>query len=239
MKYDYETGDGTTEDSAVFYCVLPRVDWFKQSLMKAIASMGDTGSWVKYGTAEPEWAQNEANKMLGSARIVNGDPIPIGRVTMLATEELPEGWLDCDGSTYNRVDYPELYEVIAETLKLDADTFFVPDLFTRMPIGVPAAAVGEEAGGEQINLVVDYLPPHTHGITIYDPGHVHQDLGDVTTSAGLVGEIPAPVSYQTGGYTLPAVTNITAVASDTGGGEPISVPLPPVTGVRFAIFAGR
>lgn len=239
MRSDFETGDGITDAVAVLFCSIPRIDWFKQSIVKAIAEMGDEGSWVQYGTATPEWAQNEANKTLGSIRILIGNPLPLGKIEMLACEDLPEGWLDCDGSVHNRVDFPALWDVIAEALKIDADTFFVPDLNSgRIPIGVPVEGTGVEGGGEQINLVVDYLPAHSHEISIIDPGHLHQDLGDVTTGAGLVGELPAPVSYQTGGYTLPAMTNITAIASNTGGNEPISVPLPPVTGVRFAMYAG-
>ena len=163
----------------------------------------------------------------------------LGSIIALATQEVPENCLLCDGATYNRVDYPELWEVIADSLKLDADTFFVPDLQIRIPIGVPPEGVGAEGGEENpsVTLVVDHLPAHTHDVSIFDPGHLHQDLGDVTTSAGLVGEIPAPVTYQTGGYTLLAYTGITASASSTGEGEPVALPLPAVTGIVYAMVA--
>jgi len=162
----------------------------------------------------------------------------LGHIVTLATNEIPENMIPCDGGTYNRADYPELWEVLADSLKIDADTFFTPNLSeARIPIGVPPEGVGLEAGGEQIELVVDFLPPHSHDITIIDPGHFHEDLGNSTLAPGLIGEIPALTASVTGGFTLTAMTGISASASDTGGGEPITVPLPPVTGVTFAMVA--
>lgn len=163
----------------------------------------------------------------------------LGSILTLATQEIPENCLQCDGTTYNRVDYPELWEVIADSLKLDTDTFFVPDLQVRIPIGVPPEGVGAEGGevNPEVTLVIDHLPAHNHSVNLIDPGHIHGIVGTAGVSAGLVGEIPAPVTIATVGDTLPANTGITVSINNTGEGEPVALPYPPVTGVMFVMVA--
>jgi microcystin-dependent protein len=241
VKYDFETGDGTTDDSAILFVTLPRLDWFKQNLVKALQEMGNPLSWVKYGTVEPDWAQNEANKMLGSIQFMNGNPFPIGKIDIMATEEIPEGWLLCDGTTYARVDYPELYEAIAGSCHVDADNFFVPDLrLPRLPGYTDVSSVGQQNSDDwSVFIFENNMPTHSHEITIIDPSHTHADFGDVITTVGLIGEIPAPVTVQTPSEIVPAVTGITAVAGNTGGSEALELPDIPITGVRYMIWAGR
>lgn len=161
----------------------------------------------------------------------------IGHIVTLATEEIPDNMLLCDGATYNRVDYPELFSVIADSLKLDADTFNVPDLIVRLPIGGTPDAVGAEGGGEGITLAIDHLPAHSHAANVTDLGHSHVIVGIAALTAALYGEIPAFVGQPSLGATETAFTGISVDIGNTGEGEEISVPYPPVTGVVFAIVA--
>ena len=56
------------------------------------------------------------------------DPIPIGALMAFGTGQNPNGWLLCDGSTYQAAAYPELFSVIAGSILPAPTTFNVPDL---------------------------------------------------------------------------------------------------------------
>jgi len=87
----------------------------------------------------------------------------VGQIVTLATLLLPEDMLWCDGATYNRVDYPELYGVIDNAFILTADTFKTPDLVGKFPLGVSGShAIGTGGGLENVTLSTAEIPSHTH-----------------------------------------------------------------------------
>lgn len=53
---------------------------------------------------------------------------PIGTIQVFAFEEIPQGWLICDGHPYIIDDYPELYKTIGFTFGGKGTKFKVPDL---------------------------------------------------------------------------------------------------------------
>lgn len=57
---------------------------------------------------------------------LNGAPCMIGAVILYATNAAPDGTLPCDGSTFLRVDYPKLYDVLSPIYKPDVDHFTTP-----------------------------------------------------------------------------------------------------------------
>lgn len=97
---------------------------------------------------------------------------------------IPPRWLLCDGKSYLRADYPELFKAIDSFFgSVDGTHFNVPDLRGRMDLGkdnmggtpsgrVTAASLGGVnaqtlggAGGEQTTVVTTpNYPPHTHTI---------------------------------------------------------------------------
>lgn len=82
----------------------------------------------------------------------------------------------CDGSEYNRGDYPLLHSVIPDHMKT-ADTFFVPDLIGRFPTGADASGnVGLQGGEAEHTLTAVEMPVHRHNVTTtdlftYEPGN--------------------------------------------------------------------
>lgn len=56
--------------------------------------------------------------------------MPVGTITAFATQNIPKGWLFCDGSAISRVEYKDLLDVIGLTYGIgDGDkTFNLPDL---------------------------------------------------------------------------------------------------------------
>lgn len=97
---------------------------------------------------------------------------------------IPPRWLLCDGQSYLRADYPELFGAIDSVFgSVDATHFNVPDLRGRMELGkdnmggtasgrVTAASLGGGnaqtlggVGGEQVHvLTIAELAAHDHGI---------------------------------------------------------------------------
>ncbi|MGR3480467.1 phage tail protein [Salipiger marinus] len=106
---------------------------------------------------------------------------PTGSLQATLASSAPEGggWLFCDGSFHRKADYPTLYAMLGGTYGETEDSFGLPDLQGRLPMGtggMGAPAVGAFGGAPQVTLTVAQLPSHGHGIT--DPGHTHAFAGD-------------------------------------------------------------
>jgi len=124
----------------------------------------------------------------------------IGMIFPIVTIDPPPNVLPCDGSTYLRVDYPNLYDVLDTPFIVDSDHFIVPDLRNRTIIGAGDTFSNADIGGEsEHTLTVSELASHTHSIPL-------------TTS------LPAQAGVGfAGDVTVPVVTSNTG---STGGDAP-------------------
>ncbi len=129
----------------------------------------------------------------------------IGHVISFISQDPPPNVLPCDGASYLRVDFPELYAVLDPFFITDADNFTVPDLRGRTVIGVGSGAglttrnVGDAGGEETHQLSTSEIASHTHTIPL---------------TVGLPAQ--AGVGF-TGDQTVPFVTQNTG---STGGDSP-------------------
>jgi len=127
--------------------------------------------------------------------------------------------LACDGTSYLRDDYPDLYDVIGVAFGADdADHFNVPNLIGRVGVGngstdgLTPHAVGDFFGEETHVLEEGELAAHNHS----DNGHQHGFQGMVVTPI-LMGEL----TPSTGGVATPLLTNYGyADISITGNSDP-------------------
>ena len=90
------------------------------------------------------------------------------------------GWLICDGRSFNSTDYPDLYMVISNSFGGGEGTFNIPDCRSRV-IGVigqgndlSSREMGETDGEETHTMSISELVSHTHtGTSNNAGGHTH------------------------------------------------------------------
>ncbi len=96
----------------------------------------------------------------------------IGEMRMFGGNFAPEGWAICDGRSLPVSSYETLYTIIGRTYGGDANTFKLPDLRGRIPVGqgtgpgIAAKTLGQMGGSETVVLANAQLPQHTHDIVI-------------------------------------------------------------------------
>ncbi|OJV18042.1 MAG: hypothetical protein BGO21_14610 [Dyadobacter sp. 50-39] len=88
----------------------------------------------------------------------------VGDIRLFAGDKAPNGWLLCDGSVLRVSEYDALASLLQNTYGGDGvDTFAVPDLRSRIPMGLSAAfPIATQAGSETVALNVAQLPAHGH-----------------------------------------------------------------------------
>lgn len=112
----------------------------------------------------------------------------------------PTGWLLCDGASYPRATYPDLFTAIGVAFgSVDGTHFNVPNLKGKVPVGKDAAQtefdVLGETGGAKTHTHTG--PSHTHATDVQG-GHGH------TTGAGVYnGGLSSNVYTAGTGYSPP------------------------------------
>ena len=92
--------------------------------------------------------------------------VSLGMIIPFTTATLPAWVLPCDGSQYDRADYPALYAVLDASLKVDADTFETPDLAGKYIAGSGGAlSAFDEVGSNSVALTAAENGPHEHSYT--------------------------------------------------------------------------
>lgn len=130
------------------------------------------------------------------------DTCMIGAIIPIATATYPTGILPCDGGTYQRADYPLLYDLLDPAFIVDTNQFMTPDLRGRSVIGtgsgflLTAYSLGDTGGLESVTLDETQIPPHSHSYTpptvspviqgelVPDPFTAHVGFPALTGSAG-------------------------------------------------------
>jgi len=138
--------------------------------------------------------------------------------------------LACDGAIYNRVDYPILYSKIDTAYIIDADTFSVPDMRDRVPVGVGGDFVAGDTGGEQNHLLtIDEMPLHSH---TNDP-HAHSEIAAIPALADFGTGAPVPSATASA-----ASTGLASITIHNTGGTDSHNNMQPYLAVAWAIVAG-
>lgn len=193
---------------------------------RTIASNGEASADIVRVAGKPG-----AYYITDFVRGVPQDPnnIPLtGEIKMWPGATAPEGYLLCDGTVYNNVDYPSLAGLLGNTWGGVAGTSFaVPDFRRRFPWGVGS---GVALGFSDTETVVSNRnPQHSHTI----PNHTHTDnfsiasfshvVNDTNQNAGDTNRLQGPASHT---HTING-----AVTSSGGGGATSTSAIPTSSGV--------
>lgn len=130
-----------------------------------------------------QWAKTLVTELNKFSNEVSGNgSVPTGGTMFWHSDDIPNGWLLCDGSEYENTEYPVLFVAIGTKFGGTATTFRVPDYRNKILIGAGSiAAVGVAAGAASATLTIDNLPAHNHAVN--DPGHTHAFIGNSHTHA--------------------------------------------------------
>ncbi|EJF87005.1 hypothetical protein ME1_01236 [Bartonella vinsonii subsp. arupensis OK-94-513] len=127
------------------------------------------------------------------------EPFPCGFIATFAMQEMPNGWLLCDGAVYKRKDYPQLFKAIGDKWGKDSNTTFkVPD-FRGMFLRGFDNGRGLDSNRQFAKEQQDCIKSHEHVCTIERAGeHTHNFQYDgVGWSANDIGRRNPSYHYQT------------------------------------------
>lgn len=194
------------------------IDWL--SIMSgALLSLTHDYNFEQFGTATPQQTAAAFADMYDDFTFQeDGGCRVIGEMILYAGPSSPNAnWLDCDGSSLLRADYPDLFVVIGTTYgSVDSVHFNLPDTRGRVAVdsgsgpGLTPRALGDVGGEEDHVLTVAESASHTHA----DSGHTHIEGNAAPTAIAIGVGVPAPSAVPTIGTTGTGFANL----SSSGGG---------------------
>lgn len=176
-------------------------------------------NYEQFGTATPKETAAAFQIMFDDFSL-KGSCRMVGEIIPYAGAVSPDiRWLECDGSSLLRADYPDLWAVIGATYgAVDGTHFNLPDLKGRAAAGsgagtgITARAVGDAYGEETHTLTTTELPAHTHT----DSGHSHAESTASPSVGAAITGVPVPSAIPGVGVTGSASANL----NNTGGDNP-------------------
>jgi microcystin-dependent protein len=168
-------------EAGTVYRLLAIPDTFLSQVNGAIEKLTQDYNWEQFGTLTPSECADKMNIMMDG--YFEGNWM-IGTIHPYASASAPLNMLPCDGSTYNRVDYPLLYAALDAQFVDDADTFHTPDLTDRFVQG-GFDNMGDTGGEAEHTLTVEEMPSHSHEIP-WQATFPYGDTPEITVEGGLL-----------------------------------------------------
>ena len=110
-------------------------------------------------------------------QLSNLQAIPSGAVFYVAMQDVPSGFLFCNGAAVSRTTYPSLFAALGYTYGGSGDTFRLPDLRGEFIRGWDAGR-GVDPGRGFATFEGDSFRSHKHGITLgHEQGGSHDQNG--------------------------------------------------------------
>lgn len=198
-------------------------------LISVISTAEFRGQWEKNGQPLNSAQWDVIDSLVSTAAGELMRPI-VGWIIPSVLGALPDGWLECDGATYDAVDYPELFAVIDPVFKISGTQFVTPDLRFKTIIGAYIDhPMGETGGEEEHTLLEEELAAHDHGTLPHDHAY-----SGVVISIETIGADVIPIPSVTGS---PLITGTAIVdVLDAGSSQPHNN-MQPYVSLRYAIVA--
>ena len=146
------------------------------------APTGSSGSGTAIDVAQPTLALNwviataGVYPSAGNANTGTIDDAMLGEIRCLAFNGSMTGWLPCDGRLLSIAGNNALFSLLGTYYGGNGiNTFALPDLRGRVPVGMEnAAAIGQQGGQDQLTLTANHLPAHAHTV----PGGLTSSTGN-------------------------------------------------------------
>jgi len=157
----------------------------------ALAELTESSNWESFGAVTPDEISTAMLEML--YEYFHSEGCLIGAMMPYAGLEVPSGMLPCDGATYQREDYPELYAYYVGTdLIVNDDEFITPTWPDRTVIMAgDSYEPFEEIGEAEHTLIEGEMPIHTHSEVTATPtiinGGVEAPASAAVPGAGTTG----------------------------------------------------
>lgn len=226
MTDKLRTPDAPT-DPVVFqqYLItLPVIPDLATKIWGAVTGIAMNTAWVDYGTMSSREAAEYIKQALNSRMEFN----MLGTIQAVIRETLDSSMLLCDGSVYNKEDYPQLWEIWPSAMK-DAISLTLPDLRNLFLVGATMDySLGDTGGTAEETLTIAQIPSHDH---TSNP-HTHSEI-TATPFPTLVGA-GAPAVYAVSGV---GATGFETVTINPTGGDEAHNNLPPYYAVVYAVIA--
>lgn len=205
--------------TACYTIAVPDNEEFRRIITGALSLLVDPNNFEKFGTLTPLETSEQFRKTLKSFIFKQSECDMIGAIIPYVTNTPPPKLLPCDGTTYQRVDYPLLYEsLVGTTLIINADSFATPQLEGMFLRGQTISKPVNSSGGSDTKIIgMDNMPTH------------HHDYYGVVMNIDVesVG-VPDPVGAGINPFPDPT--------SSVGGGQPMDI-LPSYYSVNYGIVA--
>jgi len=230
------TTDDIPTDEQCLSVFMPSGEEWLARVMGALSLLIYPENWEKFGSKTPDECADAWLPFFDRASFHEGNCRVVGEIITYAGSTSPDArWLPCDGSSYLRADYPDLFAVIGTTYGFaDSTHFNLPDLQGRVPLGsgtgsgLSAYTLGQQAGEETHTLTTAETPAHSH----VDVGHTHPEgIALPAVGAALIG-VPIPSAIPGIGVTGLGSANL----SNTGGSGAHNN-IEPILAVNFLIVA--
>lgn len=151
-----------------------------------------------------------------------------GMINQFAGSAAPNGWLICDGRSIPIADKPNLFAVIGYKYGGSGDSFNIPNLKGRIPVGFDSAqtefnTLGEVGGEKSHVLTTQEMPSHTHKM------HPSTFVDRQANPATFTSKVAAGNSWMTQAF------NVGGVDTETTGGNQAHNNLQPYITVNYII----
>jgi len=232
----YLTPSSIPADTICRVLLIPNDVEFIANVTGALNTLILPENWFPQGTLTPDQSAAALVDMFDKFCYQQGVCRVIGEIIQWAGTTSPDPkWLICDGSSFLRADYPDLFAVIGVTYgAADGSHFNIPDLRGRVPLGVGTGTglstynAGDNGGEETHTLSTGEIPAHSH----VDAGHTHTEgIAIPAVGAALLG-VPIPSAVPSVGVTGIGSANI----GNAGGGSSHNN-LQPYLATNFLIVA--
>lgn len=137
----------------------------------ALGELALSYNWEEYGDITPEQAATDMLDLLIS--YYESEGCMIGQVVTLLTLTPPNGVLLCDGQSYQRADYPTLYDRLDAVYHISGTEFRVPDFRNRFMKGWGVETIDNTGGEAAHTLTTAEMPAHSH---LYQPPSINPDV---------------------------------------------------------------